>query len=55
MTKQFENPEEAKVEDETIANPSPKDVIDHVAEKAAEKATKTVQKYDKENSNLFTK
>jgi len=55
MSKQFENPNETKVEDETASNLSAKQVIDHVAEAAAVKAAKTVQKYDKENSNLFTK
>jgi hypothetical protein len=55
MPKEFENPNETKVEDETISNPSKQVLIDHVAEKAAVKAEKAVQKYDKENSNLFTK
>ena len=55
MSKQFENPNEAKVEDETASNSSPEQIISHIAEKAAEKSTKTEQKYDQENSTLFSK
>jgi len=55
MPEQFENPNETKVEDETVSKSSAKQKIDRVAEAAAVKAAKTVQKYDKENSNLFTK
>jgi len=55
MPEQFENPNETKVEEETVSNPSAKQVIDRVAQQAAVKSTKTVQKFDKENSNLFTK
>jgi hypothetical protein len=45
--KQFENPEEAKVEDETAAKKSADEKIQHVADKAAGKATKTEQEFDK--------
>jgi hypothetical protein len=55
MPKEFENANEAKVAEETISNPTPDEMIEHVAGKAAVKAAKTEQKYDKENSSLFTK
>ena len=55
MTKQFENPEETKLEEETVSNESAQKRIDRVAEKAAQKPAKTVQKYDKDNNNLFTR
>jgi hypothetical protein len=55
MPKEFENPQEAKLVDETISNPSPQEMIEHVANQAAVKAIKAEQKFDKENSNLFTK
>jgi hypothetical protein len=55
LPKEFENPQEAKLVDETISNPSPQETIEHIAGKAAVKATKAEQKFDKENSNLFTK
>jgi hypothetical protein len=54
MTKQFENPEVTKLEDETASNLSPQQKIDRVAEKAAEKPAKTEQKYDQEHP-IFTK
>lgn len=44
---QFQNPEVEKLEDETISNPSRQEVIDRVANKAAEKATKAVHENDK--------
>ncbi len=50
MFKQFENPEEAKVEDETVARESADEKIQHVAEKAAVKSTKTEQEYDKDHT-----
>ena len=43
MPKQFEYPNKSKVEDETVSNPSAKQVIDHLAQQAAVKATKTEQ------------
>jgi hypothetical protein len=55
MKKQFENPQEAKVEEETVTNDSTQKRVDRVAEKAAEKSTKAEQHFDKENSNLFSK
>jgi len=55
MTVQFENPQAAKLEDETTGGASTEKKINLVAEKAAEKSAKTEQKFDKENSALFTK
>jgi hypothetical protein len=55
MPKQFENPEEVKLEDETVSNTSAQERIDRVAEKAAQKPAKTEQHYDKDNNNLFSK
>jgi len=54
MSDQFENPNEEKVKDETSSASSPQEKIDKVAEKAAEKSSKTVQKYDDEQP-LFSK
>jgi len=55
MTEKFENPEVEKVDDETVSNPSTQKKIDLVADKAAEKPARAVQKFDKDNSNLFSK
>ncbi|MGB9407727.1 MAG: hypothetical protein WCA89_09325 [Terracidiphilus sp.] len=55
MTVQFENPEAKKLEDETVSSVLPQKKIERVAEKAAEKSTKAVQNYDKDNSKLFSK
>ncbi len=53
MSNQFENPEEAKVEDETAQKESSNEKVQHVAEEAAGKAAKTEQKYDKDHT-IFT-
>jgi hypothetical protein len=53
MPNQFENPETTKVEDETVVGESADKKVEHVAEKAARKSTKTEQEYDKEH-NIFT-
>lgn len=54
MSKQFENPQEQKVEDETVSTESSRERIDNIAEQAAKKASKTEQK--KENDlPLFSK
>ncbi len=53
MFKQFENPEEAKLEDETVAEESADEKIQRVAEEAASKATKTEQEFDKDHT-IFT-
>jgi hypothetical protein len=55
MTKQFENPNVEKLEDETVSNISPEKRVERVADKAAEKPAKSEQNYDKKNSNLFSK
>ena len=46
MPKQFENPEAAKLEEETISDASAEKRIERVAETAAEKASKTEKRYD---------
>jgi hypothetical protein len=46
MAEQFENPEETKVKDETVSDDSAQKRIDRVAEKAAERASNTVKKYE---------
>ena len=55
MTKQFENPEAAKLEEETISEASAQKKMDIIADKAAAKPAKTEQLFDKENNNLFSK
>jgi hypothetical protein len=45
--KQFENPEATKLEDETAAKKSADEKIQHVADKAAGKAAKTEQEFEK--------
>jgi hypothetical protein len=50
MPKQFENPETAKLEDETVSDQTAQQRMDRVAEKAAEKSTQTVKKYDKNHA-----
>gem|GEM_PF-5031479 len=52
MFKQFENLEEAKVEDETAAKDSADKKIQEIAEKAAGKAAKTEQEYDKDRAKF---
>jgi hypothetical protein len=53
VSKQFENPEEAQVEDETIAEESADEKIQHVADKAAGRAAKTEREYEKDHT-IFT-
>ena len=55
MQTQFENPNEAKLKEETVTSDSTQKRVDRVAEKAAEKSAKIEQKFDEENSSLFTK
>jgi len=55
MPKQFENPEATKVEDATIHDESAQTKVDRVADALAAKPAKTEQKFDKENSQLFSK
>jgi hypothetical protein len=53
MAKQFENPEVTKIEGETISGATAQKRIEHVAEKAAEKASHAEQSYDQESNDLF--
>jgi hypothetical protein len=55
MPEQFENPKTTKLTDETVSDASNEKKVDRVAQKAAEKSTKAVQQYDKNNSSLFSK
>jgi hypothetical protein len=55
MPKQFENPKITKLKDETVTDASATKKVDRLAQKAAEKSTKAVQQFDKNNSNLFSK
>jgi hypothetical protein len=55
MPEQFENAEATKVDNEIASNASTKKKLELVADKAAVKSTKTVQSFDKDNSNLFSK
>jgi hypothetical protein len=50
MSEQFENPQATKLENETVSDPTAEKKIERVAEKAAEKSTKTVQSYDKDHT-----
>jgi hypothetical protein len=51
---QIENLEVEKPESETSSNVSAKNRINHIAEEAAEKASRTEQEYDGEH-NIFSK
>jgi hypothetical protein len=55
MTEQFQNPVEIKVEEKTATDLSAQKAIDQVADKAAAQSSKTENKFDKENSSLFSK
>jgi len=50
MPKQFENPEATKLEEETVTDASAEKKIEQIAEKAAEKSSKTEKAYDKDHS-----
>lgn len=50
MQKQFENPEAKKLEDEAVSDTSAEKRIERVAEKAAEQASKTENRYDSEHT-----
>lgn len=54
MPEQFENQAAEKLEGETVSDATSEERVDRVAEKAAEKSTKTVQHYDKDHS-IFSK
>lgn len=51
---QFENPEVSKLEDETNEGGSPRNRVDRLAEKLAEKSSKVEQQSD-EDQSIFTK
>jgi hypothetical protein len=53
MAEQFENPELAKAENDTVLDATTEKRIEHVAEKAAEKASHTEQSYDQGPTDLF--
>ncbi len=54
MAEQFENPEPTKSVDGTVSDASAEERIKRVAEKAAEKASKTEQRFDKDH-DIFSK
>ena len=54
MPKQFENQEEAKLEEATVSDATAEKRVDQVAEKAAGKSAVTEQHYD-EGHPIFSK
>jgi len=54
MPEQFQNPDATKLEDAAVAEESAEKKIEHIAEKAATKSTKTEQKYDRDRP-IFSK
>jgi hypothetical protein len=54
MPEQFENPEVTKIEDETVSDAPVQKRIERVAEKAAEKASRTEESYDRDHQ-VFSK
>ena len=55
MPEEFVNAEEVKVEEQTESELTAQQKIDQVANRLAGKPAETEKKFDKENSNLFTK
>jgi hypothetical protein len=53
MAKQFENPKVTKLENETVSDTTAQKRIEHVAEKAAVKASHTEQINDQGSNDLF--
>jgi hypothetical protein len=49
MPEQFENPEVTKLEDETASDTTAQKHIERVAEKAAEKPSRTEKDYDQDH------
>jgi len=49
MPEQFENPEVTKIEDETVSDATAKKRVERVAEKAAEKSSRTERDYDQDH------
>lgn len=54
MPDQIENSEATKLDDETVSEATAENRIERVAEKAAEKSTKTEHRYDRDHS-IFSK
>jgi hypothetical protein len=54
MRQQFENSEATKLEDEKLSDVTSEKRIERVADEAAEKSTKTEQRYDSDH-NIFSK
>jgi hypothetical protein len=54
MPQQFESSKATKPEDETISDATAEKRIELLADKTAEKATKTEQRYDSDH-NIFSK
>jgi hypothetical protein len=54
MPEQFENSEATKLEDETVSDATAEKRIERVADKAAEKSTKSEQVYDRDH-RIFSK
>jgi len=52
MSDQFQNPEVEKLDDETISKITPKKDMDRVADKLAEKASKTEQQSEENESGF---
>ncbi len=55
MSNEFQISEPAKTENAKEPEIPVQKKVQHIADEAANKAAKTEKKYDKENSNLFTK
>ena len=49
MPEQFENPEVTKIEDETVSDATAKKRIERVAEKAAERPSRTEHEFDQDH------
>jgi hypothetical protein len=54
MPEQFENSKATELEDETISDAIAEKRIERMADKTAEKSTKTEQRYDSDH-NIFSK
>jgi hypothetical protein len=54
MPEQFVNPEETKLEDETVSDTTAQQRIERLAEKAAEKSSKDEQRYE-EGQDIISK
>jgi hypothetical protein len=54
MARQFENPQETKLEDKTVSDTTAQQRTERLAEKAAEKSSKDEHRYD-ENQGVISK